>query len=193
MPVTVTQVRRGIRQYMGGKRPTNYRAPKSWYLVELSTGRLFPLKAVWALVHDIPSTSFNTSVPIREMKALDGFGVVRHVDEMPLDDLQKQVEISSQDSPTKRLARLAKAKKKPDYYYQSVRVFRRNPDVIAETLFQSSGKCGDCKQEAPFNRRLDGTPFLEVHHRKPLAEGGDDSLANAIALCPNCHRKAHHG
>nr|WP_275041241.1 HNH endonuclease signature motif containing protein [Halomonas meridiana] len=46
---------------------------------------------------------------------------------------------------------------------------------------------------APFNRKSDGSPYLEVHHRKPLAEGGDDTVANAIALCPNCHRAAHYG
>jgi len=34
---------------------------------------------------------------------------------------------------------------------------------------------------------------LEVHHKVPLAEGGDDTVENAIALCPNCHRHAHYG
>jgi len=27
----------------------------------------------------------------------------------------------------------------------------------------------------------------------PLSEGGEDTLENAIALCPNCHRKMHYG
>jgi len=26
---------------------------------------------------------------------------------------------------------------------------------------------------------------------KPLAEGGSDTILNAAALCPNCHRAAH--
>jgi 5-methylcytosine-specific restriction protein A len=32
-----------------------------------------------------------------------------------------------------------------------------------------------------------------VHHRVRLADGGDDTTDNAVALCPNCHRKAHYG
>jgi 5-methylcytosine-specific restriction protein A len=26
-----------------------------------------------------------------------------------------------------------------------------------------------------------------------LSTGGEDTLENAIALCPNCHRRAHFG
>jgi 5-methylcytosine-specific restriction protein A len=26
-----------------------------------------------------------------------------------------------------------------------------------------------------------------------LADFGDDKIENVIALCPNCHREAHHG
>jgi 5-methylcytosine-specific restriction protein A len=32
-----------------------------------------------------------------------------------------------------------------------------------------------------------------VHHRIPLAKGGEDSVDNAVAVCPNCHRKGHYG
>lgn len=28
---------------------------------------------------------------------------------------------------------------------------------------------------------------LEVHHLIPEAEGGPDTLGNAVPLCPNCH------
>ncbi|MGX5612966.1 HNH endonuclease [Bacillus toyonensis] len=34
---------------------------------------------------------------------------------------------------------------------------------------------------------------MEVHHVVPLAQGGEDSIENAIGICPNCHRKAHYG
>jgi 5-methylcytosine-specific restriction endonuclease McrA len=43
-----------------------------------------------------------------------------------------------------------------------------------------------------FNRQ-DGRPYLEVHHVVPLSEGGDDTLENAAALCPSCHRELHYG
>jgi 5-methylcytosine-specific restriction endonuclease McrA len=31
----------------------------------------------------------------------------------------------------------------------------------------------------------------DVHHREPKAGGGAHTLANAIVLCPNCHRIEH--
>jgi len=31
----------------------------------------------------------------------------------------------------------------------------------------------------------------DVHHREPKANGGLHTLANAIVLCPNCHRIEH--
>ena len=34
-------------------------------------------------------------------------------------------------------------------------------------------------------------PFLETHHVIWLADGGDDSIENTVALCPNCHKKMH--
>uniref|UniRef100_UPI003D06D395 HNH endonuclease n=1 Tax=Alcaligenes faecalis TaxID=511 RepID=UPI003D06D395 len=64
---------------------------------------------------------------------------------------------------------------------------------MAEVLERASGSCEACKEPAPFKRKSDGTPYLEVHHRIQLAHGGEDTVENAIALCPNCHRKAHFG
>ncbi|WP_343928453.1 HNH endonuclease signature motif containing protein [Pigmentiphaga daeguensis] len=62
----------------------------------------------------------------------------------------------------------------------------RNPDVVAEALHRARGQCGRCKQPAPFSRRKDGSPYLEVHHIQLLKDGGEDRVENAIALCPNC-------
>lgn len=71
--------------------------------------------------------------------------------------------------------------------------FARSPLVIAGTLARADGKCEmpDCASE-PFNRHGGGV-YLEVHHVIPLAEGGEDSLLNACALCPRCHRRLHFG
>lgn len=71
--------------------------------------------------------------------------------------------------------------------------FRRNADVIVAVLKRANGVCERCRKNAPFIRRSDGTPFLEVHHKITLAEGGEDTVENALALCPNCHREVHHG
>ena len=39
--------------------------------------------------------------------------------------------------------------------------------------------------------KTDGSPYLEPHHITRLADNGPDHPAKVIALCPNCHRKAH--
>lgn len=106
---------------------------------------------------------------------------------------QTQVETSLNDSSAARLRRIQHANAIPARVAATSFVFTRNPDVVAETLALAKGTCQDCHLPAPFHRRSDNTPYLEVHHRKPLAEGGTDTLDNAIALCPNCHRKAHYG
>ena len=68
--------------------------------------------------------------------------------------------------------------------------FDRNQDVVEYVLRISMGQCQLCDEPAPFSR-LSGEPYLEVHHVVWLARGGEDSVANAVALCPNCHRKMH--
>ncbi|MBN7827375.1 HNH endonuclease signature motif containing protein [Bowmanella dokdonensis] len=37
-----------------------------------------------------------------------------------------------------------------------------------------------------------GSSFLEVHHVIRLADNGPDTIDNAVALCPNCHRALHY-
>ncbi len=67
----------------------------------------------------------------------------------------------------------------------------RDPNVIAWVLELAQGTCEACSMPAPF-LDAEGEPFLEVHHVRPLAEGGPDTIDNAIACCPNCHRGFHH-
>lgn len=70
--------------------------------------------------------------------------------------------------------------------------FARDPAVVAWVLGRAVGKCEACERPAPFTRK-DGSPFLEVHHLRQLAELGTDRISNAIAVCPNCHRELHFG
>lgn len=106
---------------------------------------------------------------------------------------QRSVDQSVRAGREKRLARLAAANKKPKAVRVVTTSYERNPDVVAEVLHRAAGCCEMCRAPAPFNRRSDGTPYLEVHHKIQLAVGGDDTVDNAIALCPNCHRKSHFG
>ena len=78
---------------------------------------------------------------------------------------------------------------------REVRSFQyiRDPKVVAYVLKNSKGKCFDCGMDAPFVSKSTGMPYLEVHHIKMLKDGGEDTVNNAVALCPNCHRKRHFG
>lgn len=71
-------------------------------------------------------------------------------------------------------------------------VIDRDPKIKAARLVLAKGTCGNCQNVGPFRTADDALPFLEVHHIKPLADGGLDNLDNTIALCPNCHRASHY-
>ena len=66
----------------------------------------------------------------------------------------------------------------------------RDPKVRAWVRKKAKGICEGCGQPAPFTK--DDLPYLEVHHVKHLANKGSDRASNAVALCPNCHRRCHH-
>lgn len=82
--------------------------------------------------------------------------------------------------------------KKPKRIPGSSEAFARDAKVVAWVLQQAEGSCEVCDQKSPF-KKDDGSPYLEVHHIKQLADKGSDTVQNAIAACPNCHRELHHG
>lgn len=67
----------------------------------------------------------------------------------------------------------------------------RDPAVKAWILQHSKGICESCGGNSPFYLN-DGSPYLEVHHVIPLSLAGADTIANCVALCPNCHRALHY-
>lgn len=100
---------------------------------------------------------------------------------------------STERERLERLERLKNAPKRPSVFIEYTQQFRRNNDVKIETLERAKGICEWCGEPAPFIKASDGTPYLEVHHIIALSEEGEDTVDNTIALCPNCHRKAHYG
>ena len=108
-------------------------------------------------------------------------------------EFELKVARAREDTAARRRARLAKADRRPTFTVVSSMAFDRNVDVVAEVLERAAGVCEACSAKAPFKRRSDGSAYLEVHHRTRLADGGEDSVDNAIALCPNCHRRKHYG
>ena len=106
---------------------------------------------------------------------------------------ENKVNESLDDSSKNRKRRLDSRSTKPKVVYRLVQDYRRDPDVVAEALYRAKGFCEKCKKKAPFIKRSNGEPYLEVHHIRPLSQGGLDSLENVISLCPNCHREIHFG
>lgn len=109
------------------------------------------------------------------------------------EDLQLGLTRARGLTPAQLQIRLNDAQTIPERIQVTSMGFRRNPDAIIAVLRRANGVCEDCGCPAPFTRRSDGTPFLEVHHKVQLSQGGEDTVANAVALCPNCHRRAHFG
>jgi 5-methylcytosine-specific restriction protein A len=101
-------------------------------------------------------------------------------------------EISVRDDA--KLPLFAKPQGNPSPTSATVEVtqYQRDVQVKAWVLKHANGICECCRNHAPF-KRVDGRPFLEVHHLHHLADGGSDTTTNAVALCPNCHRQLHYG
>jgi hypothetical protein len=68
--------------------------------------------------------------------------------------------------------------------------YQRSASVREQVLNRSSGFCEYCLQ--PGFMTVSGLAYLETHHIVPLADNGPDEISNVVALCANCHRKAHH-
>lgn len=82
------------------------------------------------------------------------------------------------------------ANKKPAVRNSQTVVFVRDAAVPEYVKRFANGICDLCSQKAPFRDGY-GEPYLECHHVDWLARGGADAVENAVALCPNCHRKMH--
>lgn len=67
--------------------------------------------------------------------------------------------------------------------------YYRSQALKLYVISRSKGLCEGCGSAAPFNTK--SGPFLECHHVHRLADGGPDHPKNVVALCPNCHRRAH--
>jgi 5-methylcytosine-specific restriction protein A len=114
--------------------------------------------------------------------------------EQPTDDpdqlaLRVQAARQKLKKRANRGAPLGNSKPKKRTHTQSA--FDRLAEVVAWVLELANGRCEGCDSDAPFVT-ADGEPFLEVHHVRQLADGGPDQIDNAVALCPNCHRRLHY-
>lgn len=73
----------------------------------------------------------------------------------------------------------------PEHWDDEVRAYRSSeryvPTALEQLLYELAGhKCTICK-----------APWLEIHHIRELANGGQTEYENLIVLCPNCHTRVH--
>jgi|GEM_PF-878018 len=66
----------------------------------------------------------------------------------------------------------------------------RDPNVSLFVKLRANGVCDLCDKPAPFILK-NKEPYLESHHVLHLSKTGEEGIHNAVALCPNCHRKMH--
>jgi len=90
-----------------------------------------------------------------------------------------------------RAAALAKARETAPSHEKKRFERLRSKAIHLYVLARAEGTCESCANAAPF-QRSDGSPYLEPHHTDRLADDGPDHPAQVIALCPNCHRRAHY-
>jgi 5-methylcytosine-specific restriction protein A len=86
--------------------------------------------------------------------------------------------------------RAAKATREPASRTAQATAYVRDAAVTELVKRLANGMCDLCENPAPFKDK-EGEPYLESHHVEWLAKGGADAIGNAVALCPNCHRKMH--
>lgn len=72
----------------------------------------------------------------------------------------------------------------PESEYASILKFAV-PDVLKLLPNENAGRLKKALRGA--------SGGCEIHHIKPLSEGGDNLSSNLILLCPNCHKQAHAG
>lgn len=105
---------------------------------------------------------------------------------------KNQALIDAKEEATKKNILKPEGNHSPIVTQSLITQYQRDAAVKIWVLQQANGKCESCEKPAPFNGS-DGQPFLEVHHVRQLAENGSDTVTNAVALCPNCHREFHYG
>jgi 5-methylcytosine-specific restriction protein A len=137
-----------------------------------------------------PAKNVGTAVQDKIRSLLEKKGVVSKDDYSPSDD---DSEIQARVRRLRNVIQDGSPRGNPNPQKTTVNGtrFSRVPLIIAFVLKEAQGKCEGCGSPAPFNGP-DGDPFFEVHHVLPLAQGGSDSVENAVALCPNCHRRCHY-
>ena len=125
---------------------------------------------------------FTTSQVETAQKALAQYGYIAKIAEFSKCFLNSNAD-KSESAPRQKIL--------PEKFEEVVTRYKRSPTVVQAAKERAGGLCELCGKPAPFIDR-GGEPYLVVHHIEFLSEEGEDTIENAVAICPNCHDKMHH-
>ena len=118
-------------------------------------------------------------------------GRAAELSQSEIQDIEKSQAAVAEALSTERLKQLASKTKPPPTKQKIQATAYPRSQVITELVKRlANGICDLCLEPAPFLNKKKKA-YLECHHVKWLAKGGHDEMFNAVALCPNCHRKMH--
>ncbi len=112
-------------------------------------------------------------------------------DELKEDDLRRPLSTKLSLAQLREAALKSVSQEAAEASQRVVNVQLRAEAVKRYALKRANGICESCTAPAPFVTAKQ-VPYLEVHHLFRLSDGGPDHPDHVIALCPNCHRRAHY-
>ncbi|MDB4606323.1 HNH endonuclease [Crocinitomicaceae bacterium] len=128
-----------------------------------------------------------------------GSNVIKKIEEIIADvegrEINPRVEFETKFKElfkNKEIKKRPSGSRNPKSYITRNNSYYRSPEVKLYVLESANWQCELCDEAAPFETD-ELIPYLELHHLVRLADGGSDTPENAVALCPNCHRKLHYG
>jgi len=89
------------------------------------------------------------------------------------------------------IKRAMQAEPKPDTHTTSTTVYNRDPSVVALARYRSDHTCEMPECDYKGFTKNNGKLYIETHHIIPRSEGGEDTVFNVAAVCPNCHKALH--
>jgi 5-methylcytosine-specific restriction protein A len=137
----------------------------------------------------VPRDNAGTNIRSKIQAILERKGVSTSTSYVASTDV-KSLNQKTEESSTDFLSSPPPGNKDPKSATSTTTTYERDLKVRDWVLKNAKGKCEGCGQNAPF-LLTDGAPCLEVHHVRRLADNGSDRTTNAVALCPNCHRRCH--
>ena len=176
------------RELRAGPLPNRTKGSIEFRMQNISAA-LYELKMPYIAGY-LPARNIGTAVKQKMIALLSMQGIDSLEAYVPTPDAIILAERVS-DLRQRQLGTLPKGSAKPTTVTSTITTYVRDPAVKAWVLQAANGHCEGCAAPAPF-KGTDGLPFLEVHHVMPLSSHGSDTTANAVALCPNCHRRCHY-